>query len=338
MWRSLMLAFCVGLSILGSQPVAWAEVDGQFPAESGRQGDRGLGVGAILNLINLLKGSSASTQVDLSPEVADIRRQLSRLYVLLASQYLVQDQLLPACKALEASLVTELEAYLSKRLDPVNPEQDDCFASIVTEISQRTNSPTALVFPSRTGVLVVPPAAGATTANPATLSRSQRSHWIAVHPQAFASDRPAPIGTQSRLAQESSPNQPFFRAIRNVSDQTFNDVIKAFHLNLQDAQSNAYITQAQQLYDWIIRPIEPELAAAKIETLVFVTQGGLRVIPPAAFHDGEQFLAEKICHRHGHSDAADECRRAQSHPQPSSPGHGIVRIRRRLSPAPGGKN
>ena len=49
----------------------------------------------------------------------------------------------------------------------------------------------------------------------------------------------------------------------------------------------------QQAYDWLIRPLEAELAASKIKTLVFVPDGILRNLPPATLHDGKQYLIEK---------------------------------------------
>jgi CHAT domain-containing protein/predicted negative regulator of RcsB-dependent stress response len=49
----------------------------------------------------------------------------------------------------------------------------------------------------------------------------------------------------------------------------------------------------QQLYDWFIRPIEVELAANRIKTLVFIPDGSLRNISPAVFHDGRNYLIEK---------------------------------------------
>ena len=49
----------------------------------------------------------------------------------------------------------------------------------------------------------------------------------------------------------------------------------------------------QQAYDWLIRPLEAELAASKIQTLVFVPDGILRSLPPATLHDGERYLVEK---------------------------------------------
>ena len=72
-----------------------------------------------------------------------------------------------------------------------------------------------------------------------------------------------------------------------------NRVIQDFHGNLQDPSSNDYLEQAQQLYNWIIRPVDARLQEMKIGMLVFVMDGGLRVIPAAAFHDGKQFLAER---------------------------------------------
>ncbi|MBE9041071.1 CHAT domain-containing protein [Oscillatoriales cyanobacterium LEGE 11467] len=49
----------------------------------------------------------------------------------------------------------------------------------------------------------------------------------------------------------------------------------------------------QPMYDWLIRPIEDELAASQVETLVFVLDGKLRNVPMSVLHDGEQYLIEK---------------------------------------------
>jgi CHAT domain-containing protein len=49
---------------------------------------------------------------------------------------------------------------------------------------------------------------------------------------------------------------------------------------------------SQQLYDWLIRPIEQELKENEIKTLVFVLDGALRNLPMAALYDGQQYLIE----------------------------------------------
>jgi CHAT domain-containing protein/predicted negative regulator of RcsB-dependent stress response len=69
--------------------------------------------------------------------------------------------------------------------------------------------------------------------------------------------------------------------------------VRVFRRRLEDRTSREYLPHARQLYDWLIRPLEPDLALAKIETLVFVPDGPLRSIPMAALHDGKQFLIGK---------------------------------------------
>ncbi len=47
------------------------------------------------------------------------------------------------------------------------------------------------------------------------------------------------------------------------------------------------------MYDWLIRPVEADLTASGVQTLVFVLDGNLRNLPLASLHDGKQYLAEK---------------------------------------------
>ncbi|MEG4406969.1 CHAT domain-containing protein [Microcoleus sp. MON2_D5] len=54
-----------------------------------------------------------------------------------------------------------------------------------------------------------------------------------------------------------------------------------------------YKEPAEQLYQWLIAPLQPELEANKIDTLVFSMDAGLRTLPLAALYDGKQFLVEK---------------------------------------------
>ncbi|NER79370.1 MAG: CHAT domain-containing protein, partial [Leptolyngbya sp. SIO1D8] len=50
---------------------------------------------------------------------------------------------------------------------------------------------------------------------------------------------------------------------------------------------------SQQLYDWIIRPLETELVANDIDHLIFVNDRITRYIPMATLYDGEQYLLER---------------------------------------------
>lgn len=50
---------------------------------------------------------------------------------------------------------------------------------------------------------------------------------------------------------------------------------------------------SNQLYHYLIEPVEPWLAQQQIKTLVMVPDGVLRLIPPAVLYDGKQYLIEK---------------------------------------------
>jgi CHAT domain-containing protein len=52
-------------------------------------------------------------------------------------------------------------------------------------------------------------------------------------------------------------------------------------------------TQAHQLYDLLLKPIESQLQKSGVDTLVFVLDGPLRNVPMAALYDGKQYLVEK---------------------------------------------
>jgi CHAT domain-containing protein len=69
--------------------------------------------------------------------------------------------------------------------------------------------------------------------------------------------------------------------------------IRQLRRMLERRTTRQYLRHARQLYDWLIRPLEAELAGAKIESLVFVPDGALRTIPMGALHDGQRFLVEK---------------------------------------------
>ncbi|MFB2898291.1 CHAT domain-containing protein [Aerosakkonemataceae cyanobacterium BLCC-F50] len=59
------------------------------------------------------------------------------------------------------------------------------------------------------------------------------------------------------------------------------------------ADNDKVLQLSQQVYNWIIRPIEADIKQKNVQTLVFVPDGLLRNIPMAALHDGEKYLVEK---------------------------------------------
>ena len=86
---------------------------------------------------------------------------------------------------------------------------------------------------------------------------------------------------------------PLRRTVEGVDRVKLNRAIAEFRQALQDPTSDA-IAPAQQLYQWLIKPIETDLTAAGVETIVYSPDGALRYIPLAALHDGEQWMAERF--------------------------------------------
>lgn len=78
-----------------------------------------------------------------------------------------------------------------------------------------------------------------------------------------------------------------------VGAESFTREVRELRRKLEKRTTREYLPHAQRLYDWLLRPLEPDLAALTVDTLVFVPDGPLRTIPMAALHDGKQFLISK---------------------------------------------
>jgi filamentous hemagglutinin family protein len=83
--------------------------------------------------------------------------------------------------------------------------------------------------------------------------------------------------------------------LTNATKKNVQAVAKKFSTEISDvtSKSNDYLESAQQLYRWLIKPYEAELQKQGITNLSFVMDEGLRLIPIAALHDGENFLIKK---------------------------------------------
>lgn len=79
-----------------------------------------------------------------------------------------------------------------------------------------------------------------------------------------------------------------------MDSKTLEKTAKEYRRQLQNRLDNRFMYNGEKLYDWIIRPVEPELERTKVETLVFAPDGALRTIPPSTFFDGKKFLVEKF--------------------------------------------
>lgn len=90
-----------------------------------------------------------------------------------------------------------------------------------------------------------------------------------------------------------TPYTPPLRRTVAVKSEELNRVIVEFRSALEMPNSDATIP-AKKLYDWLIKPLENDLAQAKTKTIIYAPDGQLRYIPLAALHDGNQWLIQRF--------------------------------------------
>jgi CHAT domain-containing protein len=91
----------------------------------------------------------------------------------------------------------------------------------------------------------------------------------------------------------SLPQKPLRHYATFLSESEVESVAEKFRQALVIRSKREYVPFSQQVYDWLIRPAETDLANSGVKTLVFVLDGSLRNIPMAALNDGKQYLIEK---------------------------------------------
>lgn len=91
--------------------------------------------------------------------------------------------------------------------------------------------------------------------------------------------------------------QPLRHYSTNLAQQDIEETLQEIRTTITSSPLssffNRFLASSQQVYNWLIRPIEADLAHNKVKTLVFVLDGALRNISPASLHDGKQYLVEK---------------------------------------------
>ncbi|MEG3908016.1 CHAT domain-containing protein, partial [Microcoleus sp. w2-18bC1] len=93
-----------------------------------------------------------------------------------------------------------------------------------------------------------------------------------------------PEGVPVRQRIPGTSRAQVMEAVRKFRDELTNPVKR---------NTKSYLPLAQQLYQWMVAPLEAELQAKGIENLSFISDMGLRSIPMGALHDGKGFLVER---------------------------------------------
>ncbi|NEP13893.1 MAG: CHAT domain-containing protein [Symploca sp. SIO2C1] len=95
------------------------------------------------------------------------------------------------------------------------------------------------------------------------------------------------------LVLVTSDGKPIRQRVGKTRQQVL-QVAQEFRLNVTDVTNSlGYLEPSQQLYKWLVAPLQADLEAQKIQNLVFILDQGLRSLPIAALHDGTGFIIEE---------------------------------------------
>ncbi|MDJ1182299.1 CHAT domain-containing protein [Roseofilum casamattae] len=92
----------------------------------------------------------------------------------------------------------------------------------------------------------------------------------------------------------SAAGQPIRYYSQPLPRQQVEEKVHAFLSTLHPvSDSTQQLQLSQQIYDWLIRPVEEDGALQGSKTLVFVLDDLLQRLPVGALHDGQEYLIEK---------------------------------------------
>ncbi|MEW5859828.1 MAG: CHAT domain-containing protein, partial [Cyanobacteriota bacterium] len=127
--------------------------------------------------------------------------------------------------------------------------------------------------------------------NPQGFALSQASPQPAATPSA---SRPAQDNDQLELVVITAKGQPIRKRVQGTTREEVLKVAKKFRSEVTNLKKpRGYLAPSQELYQWMVAPLEADLQARGIQNLVFLMDTGLRSLPMAALHDGQKFLVEK---------------------------------------------
>jgi filamentous hemagglutinin family protein len=69
---------------------------------------------------------------------------------------------------------------------------------------------------------------------------------------------------------------------------------KLFRLAVSDPEDDrSYRPLAQQMYQWLFAPVEPDVQTLQLNNVMYIVDAGLRTIPLAAMMEGDRFIVER---------------------------------------------
>jgi filamentous hemagglutinin family protein len=181
-------------------------------------------------------------------------------------------------EAADQQFSEEYESYLELPESP-SPKTLQDAQIILQDVGQATGAKPALIYVSF---------ASAKGVNPSDTSRNKNSKGALL--QVFQDTDPLEV------ILVTPQGNPIRKRLPQATRKQVLQTARKFRLETSDprkTRSTSYLLPAQQLYQWLIAPLKPELNSRGVNNLTFVLDVGLRTIPLPALHDGQTFLIEK---------------------------------------------
>ncbi len=97
----------------------------------------------------------------------------------------------------------------------------------------------------------------------------------------------------SSTKQKQKQNQDLRHYTKILPQNQVEQKLDELRQKLETRTTPEFLVSSQEIYQWIIQPIESELEKRQIKNLVFVLDGPMRSIPMAALYDGKSYLVQK---------------------------------------------
>ena len=185
--------------------------------------------------------------------------------------------------SLERNNKEDFSAYFGRSLGGKEPTPAE-IRQLLEDVQERTGSRSAIVY-------VKTPLVPLTGDN-----SNQRDRAKQTATNALKSSDSQSSETSLELLLFTADQPPIKISIPAINIPELAQSVQQFRSTLALSarrNNNSYLTSSQQLYQTLIAPVEAALADKNIDTLMFSMSAGLRTLPVAALHDGDQFLVEK---------------------------------------------
>jgi CHAT domain-containing protein len=173
---------------------------------------------------------------------------------------------------IESDLNSEFEDFLD--LEEVEVPDVESASTVLSEVQNATNIRPALMYVTFAPATISVAQAASSGGLRSTPQDSDLLELVMVT-QSGTPVRKRVLGVTRGMVREYSQ-----RLLREVTD-------------IRKIRTTSYRQPAEQLYRWLIAPVEADLRSRQIGNIAFILDSGLRSLPLASLYDGKEFLIEK---------------------------------------------